>query len=62
MRLLDRFVMVIARTPSIREGGKLEAYPANYKQPFPETFSGQIYHPLTRYRGITQEIIAAFRI
>jgi hypothetical protein len=40
---------------------EIRGLPDNYKQPFPETFSGEIYHSLTR-PGITQEIIAAFRI
>jgi hypothetical protein len=50
IRHCNRFAMVIADT--IDQGRKLKVYPTNYKHPFFETFSDEIYHPLTR-PGIT---------
>jgi len=50
IRLCNRFAMVIA--DAIDQRRKLKVYSTNYKQPFFETFSDEIYHPLTR-SGIT---------
>lgn len=50
IRLCNRFSMVIVDT--IDQRRKLKVYPTNYKQPFFETFSDEIYHLLTR-SGIT---------
>lgn len=46
IRLFNRFAIVMADT--IDRWRKLEVHPTNYKQPFSETFSDEIHHPLTR--------------
>jgi len=43
IRLCNRFAMVIADAND--QGKKLKVYPTNYKQPFFEIFSDEIYTP-----------------